>query len=158
MDALAAAAVAIAPPAPAQKRLTTQQRWTCIVLYTHGWKRSAIARDVGCDWHTVSSVIARWRLTADVRSGARSGRPRLTSFADDVNIAVSARVDPFTSPRQVRRKLNLDVSSRTVDRGLQEAGLFGRVARHKRNYSLAERNKRLSFARGYAGWSAEQWD
>ena len=127
------------------------------MLYTHGWKRAAIARDIGCDWHTVTSVIARWRLTADVRSGARSGRPRCTSFDEDINVCLAARVDVFTSPRQVRRKLNMDISPRTIDRRMQEAGLFGRVARHKRDYSPAELRQRLSFAQGYAGWSAEQW-
>jgi hypothetical protein len=32
-----------------------------------------------------------------------------------------------------------------------------RVARHKRDYSAAEINKRLSFARGYGDWSVDQW-
>jgi len=157
MDALAAAAAAVAPPAPARRRLTTEQRWTCIVLYTHGWKRAAIARDIGCDWHTVTSVIARWRSTADVRSGTRTGRPRCTSEEEDTNIALAARIEVFTSPRQVCRKLNMDVSPRTLDRRMQEADLFGRVARHKRDYSPAELQKRLSFANGYGGWSIEQW-
>jgi hypothetical protein len=51
----------------------------------------------------------------------------------------------------------LDCSPRTVDRRLQEVGLFGRVARHKRDYSPAELRKRLSFAEGYKDWTVEQW-
>ena len=49
------------------------------------------------------------------------------------------------------------MSARTVDRHLQEAGLFGRVARQKRDYSEGEVKKRLSFAEGYAHWTAEDW-
>ena len=54
-------------------------------------------------------------------------------------MAVVARIDKFTSPRQIRRKLELDVSARTIDRRLQEAGLFGRarVARHQRELARA---------------------
>ena len=132
-----------------RQRLTAEQRWTCIVLYKHGWTRAAIARLIPCRWHTVAAVLARWRRTADVHSGSRGGRQRCTDFDTDVTIAVTARIDRFPSPRQVKRKLNLDVSPRTVDRRLQEAELFGRVARHKRDYSDAELRKRLSFANGY---------
>jgi hypothetical protein len=69
-----------------------------------------------------------------------------------------ARVEKFTSPRQIRRKLDLECSRLTIDRRLQEAGLFGRVARHKRQYSEEEVRKRLSFAEGYKDWTVEQWD
>ena len=47
------------------------------------------------------------------------------------NIAIHARVEKFTSPMQCRRVLDFsaaDVSPRTIDRRMQEAGLFGRVA------------------------------
>jgi hypothetical protein len=47
-----------------------------------------------------------------------------------VAIAFTSHVEPFTPPRGIKRKLNLDVSSDTIDRRLKEAGLYGRVARH----------------------------
>lgn len=47
---------------------------------------------------------------------------------------------------------------RVVNRRLNEVGLLGRVARHRRDYSAAEIQKRLSFAEGYKDWTAEQWD
>jgi len=45
----------------------------------------------------------------------------------------------------------------TIDRRLQEAGLFGRVALHKRKFNEEEKQKRLAFAHGYKGWTVEQW-
>jgi DDE superfamily endonuclease/transposase/Homeodomain-like domain-containing protein len=166
MDVLAsvAAAVAIPDPPPSSPlpspytRLTPEQRWTCVVLHKHGWKKRRIADDLQCDRHTVSAVLRRFRLSGDVCSGKRKGRPRCTDEGTDLAIAVTARIDVFTSPRQVRRKLNLDCSRLTIDRRMQEAGLFGRVARHKRDYSEAERRKRLSFANGYKDWTEAQWE
>jgi len=81
-------------------------------------------------------------------------------------MAVLARIDKFTSPRQIKRncKLELNVSARTIGRRLQEleAGLFGRVARvrHKRGYSEAELQLRkpLAFAEGYKSWTRSQWE
>ena len=49
----------------------------------------------------------------------------------------------------------------TIDRRMYEAGLLGRVARHKAqrdsHYFADEIRKRLSFADGYGGWK-EQWN
>ena len=128
------------------------------MLHKQRWKKRRIAAEVGCHVNTVRAVIKRWRRTADVHSGSRSGRPRCTDENEDTQMAVVARVDIFTSARQVRRKLDLDCSARTVDRRLIEVGLYGRVARHKRDYSEAEVRKRLAFAEGYAGWTKEQWE
>ena len=68
-----------------------------------------------------------------------------------------AKESKFTTPRRIRRKLGLDVSSRTIDRRLIEVGLFGRVARHKKKFSAEEKRKRLSFAEGYKSWTEEDW-
>ncbi len=64
----------------------------------------------------------------------------------------------YLVPKQILQELNLNVSSRTVDRRLQEAGLFGRVALKKRRFDEEEKRKRLSFAEGYKHWTKEQWE
>jgi hypothetical protein len=87
----------------------------------------------------------------------RSGRPRKTNEETDKRIEEKAREIKFTTPRQIKRKLELDVSPHTIDRRLQEVGLFGRVARHKKKFSDEERRKRLSFAEGYKNWTEDQW-
>jgi transposase len=162
MDALVAAVDAAPPPAaaaaPRGQRLTTEQRWAIIALHKDGRSNSYIARQLGVHRATVRAVRARYDATGSPGSGRRSGRPRATDEALDTAIAFTARVDVFTSPRQIRRKLELDVSISTVDRRLQEAGLFGRVARHKRDYTPAEVAKRLSFANGYRDWTAAEWE
>ena len=117
-----------------------------------------IAEQLGVSRTTVRDTLARFASTGGVKSGNRSGRPRCTDEALDTAIAVTAHIDKFTSPRQIKRKLCLDVSRNTIDRRLQEAGLFGRVARHKRDYSEAEVRKRLSFAEGYKNWTAADWE
>lgn len=119
---------------------------------------SYIAKHLGVSRPAVRAVLARYAATGSPDSGSRSGRPHCTDEATDTAIAFAARVDVFTSPRQIKRKLELDVSRDTIDRRLQEAGLFGRVARHKRDYSAAEVQKRLSFAEGYKNWTPEQWE
>lgn len=158
MDALAAVAAAARPPSPPMpQRLTELQRWSIVALHNDGRSKAYIAEHLGVHRHTVRKVLRRFRTCGGVHSGARSGRPRCTDEALDTALAFTARVDVFTSPRQIKRKLELDISPRTIDRRLQEAGLFGRVAAHKRAYSAEEVRKRLSFAEGYKDWTKEKW-
>ncbi len=163
VTAAAPPAAAVAPPAaapspPLSRRLTDLQRWSIVALHHDGRSHSYIARHIDCTRDTVRAVLARHAATGSPGSGARSGRPRCTDDALDTAIAVTAHIDKFTSPRQIKRQLFLSVSTDTIDRRLQEAGLFGRVARHKRDYSADEVRKRLSFAEGYKDWTAEQWE
>ena len=162
MDVLLAAADAAAPahaPAAASPPcLTTLQRWSIVSMHNDHRSNSYIARHLHVSRTTVRNTLARHAATGDVKSGSRSGRPRCTDEALDTAIAVTAHIDKFTSPRQIKRKLFLDISPDTIDRRLQEAGLFGRVARHKRDYGAAEVRQRLSFANGYGGHDAKWWD
>lgn len=165
MEELVAVAAAAAPASPPRAssvfaRLSSEQRWSCVTLHKLHWTNIAIAAHLSVDRHTVHAVLTRHSLTGEVCSGKRKGRPRCTDEATDTAIAFTAHVDVFTSPRQIRRKLQFgdEVSISTIDRRLQEAGLFGRVARHKRDYSAEEVRKRLSFAEGYKDWTEEMWE
>ena len=161
MDVLAAAAAALPPldepPEPAYRRLTQQERWSIIALHSDSRSERYIAKHLHVSRDSVRKWLTHHEQFGNVSSGSRSGRPRCTDEATDTNIAVSACVEPFTSPRQVKRKLQLGASVSTVDRRLQDAGLFGRVARHKRCYTPAETRQRLSFANGYGGWRRTKW-
>lgn len=138
-------------------RLNEHARHTIVVLSELNWDNVKIGKHVKVHRNTVANVLRRWKETGTIKSGGRSGRPRITDFATDVNIAVSARVERFTTPRKVRAQLNLNISPRTIDRRMIEAGLFGRVARKKRKFSAAEKRKRLSFAEGYRNWNEDDW-
>ena len=161
MEALIAAAAAIAPiPAaapPLCSRLSTEERWAIVALHKDGRSNSYIARRVQCKRHTVAHVLLRYGATGTPGSGSRSGRPRATTENDDIDIALTARVERFTTPRRIKRQLQLDVSTRTIDRRLQEAGLFGRVAQHKRDYTPAQVQKRFAFADGYKDKDTAWW-
>lgn len=152
-----AAAPADEPHSPKHTRLPAVKRWSIVALHNDGRSHTYIAEHLQVDRRTVSRVLRRWRRAGDVKSGSRTGRPRETDEETDTKIALVGFVEKFTSPRQIKRKLDLSVSRITIDRRLQEAGLFGRVAQHKRDYSGDELRKRLAFAEGYKDWTAEQW-
>lgn len=123
------------------------------MLQKEGHDESYIAQRIPCDVRTVR----HWLNHSDVQDEPRPGRPRLTDEATDTALAFVSRVEPFATPRQLKRKLQLDVSVDTIDRRLIEAGLPGRVARHVFQLTDEHKRQRLSFARGYEHKSEEDW-
>jgi transposase len=148
------------PPPPlfdhnphSHSNLSHDQRVAITVLHKEGRDESYIAQRIPCNVRSVR----HWLAQEDVNSSPRSGRKRKTTAEQDAAIIAEAKETKFTTPRRIRRKLGMDVSSRTIDRRLIEVGLFGRVARHKKKFSEEEKRKRLSFAEGYRSWTPAQW-
>lgn len=145
------------PLSPPHSHLSVEQRWAIIILHKEGNNDSTIATRIPCDLRTVHHWLDQYERHGNVEDDRRSGRKRKTTAEEDEKIEQEAKETKFTTPRRIRRKLQLDVSSRTIDRRLQEVGLFGRVARHKKKFSEEEIRKRLAFAEGYKSWTAAQW-
>ena len=118
---------------------------------------AAIAKEVDCDVRSVRHWIEHYQQHGNVDDLPRSGRKRKTTAEQDAAIVAEAKETKFTTPRRIKKKLHSDVSSRTIDRRLQEHGLFGRVAQHKKKCRDEEKRKRLTFAQGYEHWTADDW-
>jgi transposase len=153
------------PPVPLFDRtpsslahLTEVERAAAVALRRLGQKQEEAAEHIGCSRQTVAHWEHTYAERGDVHDGARSGRPRLTSDLEDTALVVASVAEPFDTPHRLKRKLELDVSPRTLDRRLIGAGLPGRVVQHKKKFSDEERRKRLAFAEGYKDWTEQQWE
>ena len=144
---------------PPAGRLSVVQRSACVVLKREGHSTAETAKMLAVSKPTVRHWNGHYEKHLDVQDDSRSGRPRETDEATDINIAVVARVEPHQStPKQVKRKLDLDVSARTVRRRLDEAGLHGRVEREEHVLDENDLRRRLAFAHGYKHWTAADWE
>jgi hypothetical protein len=161
----AAAAAATPPPAPSPPsplfdrdehshgHLSQEQRLDIRILHKEGRDEAYIAARVPCDVRSVR----HWLAQEDTHDSPRSGRPRSTDEAMDTALAFVSHVEPFATPRQLKRKLQLDVSNATINRRLIDAGLPGRVARHVFQLTDEHKRQRLSFAHGYSRWTEDEW-
>jgi transposase len=143
--------------ASSHSHLSIEQRWTIVALHRDGRENSYIAERLPCDVRSVCHWLQHYEQHHSVEDEPRSGRPRCTDEALDTAIAFVSRVEPFATPRQLKRKLQLDVSVDTIDRRLIEAGLPGRVSRHVFQLTDDHKRQRLSFANGYQCWTEEDW-
>lgn len=140
------------------KPLTVVERGAAIGLNRFGQSQVQVATLMNCSRQAVSRWTKRYTDTGDIKEEAGRGRARKTSATDDSDIIKHSTSNPFSTPRLIRHELELEVSTRTIDRRLQEAGLFGRVARRKRIFTEVEIKKRLAFAEGYKHWLEKDWE
>jgi len=105
------------------------QRSSIAALSSLGFDVPKIAELTSCDSRTIQHWIDRFNQHGNLDDEPRSGRPPLTDTDDNQAIVSMAEEIRFVTPKQIRSELQLHVSARTVRRVLDQAGLFGRVAR-----------------------------
>jgi len=113
---------------------------------------------IPCSPHTATLWTHRWEEERSLNDAERSGRPRCTDDDTDQRIADYAKEQKFVTPRQITAALHLPCSARTTRRRLDEVGLLGRVARSEFPFTPEHIRSRLSFAEGYAHWTASDWE
>jgi transposase len=138
--------------------LSSIERSAAVTLTRIGETQQEAAEELGCTRQTVAHWQHTFEETSEVKDAHRSGRPRNTTDEEDVALVVASVAEPFTPPRQLKRKLEMDLSARTLDRRLIKAGLPGRVAVHAYEFTEEHIRKRLSFAEGYKNWTEQQWE
>jgi transposase len=139
------------------ERLSLIQRSTIVALHSLNIRNDVIAHLTHCDPHTIQHWITRYEDGDSLEDEPRSGRPRVTSEVTDTSIVATATENPITTPRILRSELGVQASARTVRRRLDEAGLFGRVARIEYPFTEENITARLQFAREHESWTDDQW-
>jgi transposase len=138
--------------------LSAIERSAAVVLTRIGETQQQAAERLGTTRQSVSHWQHTFEETRDIKDALRSGRPTELKEEEKEALVMASTADSHLTPRMLMFKVGLDVSTRTIDRTLQEAGLFGRVALKKRKFDEEEKRKRLSFAEGYKHWTKEQWE
>jgi transposase len=127
-------------------------------LHKEGYLNKEVAAKVETSEKSVSHWIQHYETKEDFSDESRSGRPALASEATRKQIKEAAEKEIFTTPRRLKSELHLDLSIRTIDRILQDQGLFGRMAKHKYPFTPKHIRKILSFLNGYSWMTEDDWE
>ena len=130
------------------KDLSPETPQSILVLRNEGYSIWEIAKKLKISYNAVYYSLHKTEQTGSNQNRKRSGRPRCTTEQEDKYISVSSLRN--TSP-QLAASLNstnkTPVSMSTVKRRLRDAGLLGRVTKKKQYLRLANKKKRLRWAR-----------
>ena len=138
--------------------LTALERAAAAVLVADHQPLAVVAAKL----QTTPRTARRWAQMVEDQDGTdgdyRPGKFRALDSEQMEAIVDMAIANPQTTPRQIKREMDLHVSARTVRRVLDEGGLFGRITRTAPPLKEEHIKKRLAFADGYKNWKTEQWE
>ena len=98
---------------------------------------------------TINYWINHYNQHFNLDDEHRSGRPSKLHQDMIDNIVNEANNNPFTTPKEIKYKLDLQVSSRTVRRSrLDENNLHGLLAADEYDYSDIQLYRRENFGKG----------
>jgi transposase len=76
-------------------QLSQETRFRIILFHYMGFNWEEIAEASSCDWRTVVKWIQRFELNGNVNALQRSGRRRVTTPDNDIDIAASINSNLF---------------------------------------------------------------
>ncbi|KAL7849234.1 hypothetical protein SRHO_G00208570 [Serrasalmus rhombeus] len=144
-----------------KRELSSETRQSILVLRNEGYSMREIAKKLKISYNGVYYSLQRTAQTGSNQSRKRSGRPRCTTKQEDKHIRVSSLRNRRLTGPQLASSLNstrkTPVSTSTVKRRLRDFGLQGRVAKKKPYLRLANKRKRLRWAKEHRHWTEEDW-
>ena len=144
-------------------QLSKEKQQSIITLRQEGQSSRKISRTLNVS-SAVAKTIKRYDETGSHEDRPRTGRPRVTSAAEDKFIRVtSLRNRQLTAP-QIRAHINAlqssssrHISTSTVQRRLRESGLHDGIAANKPLLRKNNKKKRLAWAKKHKEWTLNQW-
>ena len=126
-------------------RLRAELRERATGMLEAGMAARAVARRLNVHESTISRLRSRYQKTNSTRDRARTGRPRVTTPAQDNNIRLrhlhNRQLTAASTARETPGTHNPRISEHTVRRRLRDAGL----------------RCRLQWGRNYRDWTINHW-
>ena len=139
--------------------LTQNERERAVGMLLAGTSKRNVSRIFRCSWNTVSSLWNRYQQTGSTSDQPRSGRPRVTTRAEDNHIRLRHLRDRcHTATSTANTLFRSRITAQTVRNRLRSVNL-----RPRRPYRgpVLRRNNRdllLHWTRAYLRWNQRQWN
>ena len=146
---------------PRSKELSGDVRKRIVAAHKDGEGYKAISKRLAVHVSTVRQVVYKWRQHHSTANLSRSGRPQKVSPRAARKLARDAQENPRKTSRDLQADLaaaGTKVHRTTVRRVLNNAGLYGRVARKKPLLKKKHREARLQFAKSHVDKPAAYWE
>lgn len=132
------------------RHCSAEERRLVRQLRNEGKTYASIANLIGRSQNFVTNALKPEKIPL------KRGQRKKTSTATDERIKLLVKRDPFMSSRRVASEIGNVVSSRTVRRRLQAAGLHGRMACKVPLLRTVNIKKRQNFALAHKDWCGEE--
>jgi transposase-like protein len=144
------------------KRLTQFQRGQIIGKWEGSKSFRQIAREVGCDESSVRRIINNFDERGHSNDISRAPRKHVTTPRQDRFIILKSKHNPWLTAVDIEKELKVENGKKvcsvwTVRNRLLDAGLPGRVARHKPLINETQKGRRLDWAMAFKDYTPKDW-
>ena len=147
----------VTPSTPrTQQQLTWDERLEIQILHDIGWKYEAIAERLKVTSWQIQTALKYDHPTPQKQTGWPSmlSPEHVQILVDFVTASPENRQLPY---HQIPTTLGWNCSENIIRYGLQKAGFWCYIARHKPYISETNRQKSLEWAHEHLNWTTEQW-
>ena len=138
-----------------------EQRARIDILAAEGFSQRSIAKKLGISKFGVQYSLQRKTETGVNEDRKRSGRPKVTTKAEENHLVVTSKWKRMLTAPQLMAEMNSSretgMSLTTAKRRLRSNGLFGRIAARKPLLRSVNKQKRLKWAKEHKKWTVNQW-
>ena len=138
-------------------RLSYAERYEAIGMLRNS-PVSVVAAHFNTTRRTIQLLQARMNQTGTVTDRPRTGRPKITTAADDRGIRTLHLRDRFRTASHTARTFHGQISQYTVRRRLRAYGIFCRRPVRRLNLGPHHFQARLNWARLHRRWTVRQWE
>lgn len=146
---------------PKSKELSIETRAVIVAHHETGKSNGEISRLMKISRRKIDYNVKKFKESASLKNKPRTGRPRITTFAEDSKLIVTSKRNRRLTAPELAAEANLlrdkRVSVTTVQRRLREVGLYGRIAARKPFLRAENKKKRLEWARKHKNLTLDQW-
>ncbi|XP_067310701.1 uncharacterized protein [Pseudorasbora parva] len=142
-------------------RVPAHLRERALGMLQGGMRTADVARAINCRVRTVRRLRQRYRETGRTADHPRSGRPRVTTPAQDRYIRISHLRDRYrmatTTARVTPGTHNPSISAQTVRNRLREAGLRACRPVVRQVLTRHHQQQRRLWAQTHLRWTRQEW-
>lgn len=140
-------------------RLSNIQRERAIGMLNTGTSVTDVARVMGCSRRTIHDLRTRLQQTGTTADRPRSGRPRVTTQAEDRQIVLRHLRNRFLTATSTRNELFRGrVTAQTIRNRLRTARLHARRPYRGPILTQLHRRQRLRWAQRHLRWTQRDWN
>lgn len=140
-------------------RLSNIQRERAIGMLNTGTSVTDVARVMGCSRRTIHDLRTRLQQTGTTADRPRSGRPRVTTQAEDRQIVLRHLRNRFLTATSTRNELFRGrVTAQTIRNRLRTARLHARRPYRGPILTQLHRRQRLLWAQRHLRWTQRDWN
>lgn len=139
------------------KKISLQVRNLIVRDCNNNQSQRKIAEKYGVSRGAVQNIFLKQQMHGSVADRAGKGRKRKSDSRADARIIREIKKKPSITIREVKEKLDLPISDRTIRRRIAEHGMRSHFARKRPFISVVNKKKRLAFARNHINKPIEFW-